>query len=991
MVNRILLLLLPLLPLLISAEHHQQQQTSFELPRTSTSTTLIDLLSNSTEHTKLLHLIQISRLVPTINSLSSASLFAPTNQAIESAGLSSLSTTQDNLQLELRQTLLYHLLNYTLPDSTGPSDSPQLLDSLLFPEPINTGNTDDRRLLLGHQPQKLRIIQRDQDRFIGVDQRGQGGIRLPPPDQFQNATNGILIPIQSILKPPRSLKHLIKSTPTLSTYASILPDRLLDQLDLLPHLTIFAPQNQAWDHLNSIELGYLRSNFSADDSIKLFRQATADNVLGSEGIGYSDLLRREALKHQPAQSFVLFSVDGKPLSIGIDPKSNLPSINGSEIIENDILASNGVLHIVPNLLISSGDNPLQLTPEKYLLALNCTKFVSLFRQANLSSTYLDNRSSDKSYTILAVRDDVLRSTSSSSSLGRSSIDRLKTNDTESLKKSLRYHVIEGNYLIDDLEDGMLLRTELKLQGGSSSNKQRMPVSVSTNDRKGLSKSPIIGFGGANVVGGDPIQVGNTVIYILSQIVEPPSDLLQVALSDIRFSTGVASIFSAKLDHQLQALPELTYLMPTNKAFANLGLIMDYLLLEKSKPDLLQVLKYHAVTEVIYLNELKIGSSQRYPTLEGTELYISKLATNNVTLHGPTVGGVALNGEDKDSEVINKRDVLVENGSMQFISQVELPPGVNIDLRKLMVGAKATTMLELIQATNLTWILDSGVPPSSSKDDRSSSGQKKNKNKEDQINLSRGYTILCPSDSAFTKINLTYFLEDPIRLESLVRQHIIPVYPDESFPGTGDSLDHTHQPPALFEPLYLEDGLVYPTLLSTKEGGPSRFGDLSFRFNRPQEVNNHGDHRGSDDDDDNDRNKFFGKWRVGIKGARGTDQSHDSARILNYGRATPKIISSSSWNSSFIDSSLRISHPDSISFAGGVLAIDIVLLPYYPSFWNRIGKFIFLFFFLTLIAVATGFGGWKIYQIKYRRNNYAAVRVGPGGGIGGYQVVEPMEE
>jgi uncharacterized surface protein with fasciclin (FAS1) repeats len=206
-----------------------------------------------------------------------------------------------------------------------------------------------------------------------------------------------------------------------------------------------------------------------------------------------------------------------------------------------------------------------------------------------------------------------------------------------------------------------------------------------------------------VVGGDPIQLGKTVIYIF-----PPSDLVQVALSDICFSTGVASLFLAKLDYLLKAVPEFTYLMPTNKAFAKLGLIKDYLLLEKSRPDL-QVVKYHAVTEVIYLNKLKMGTSQWYPTLEGTELYIPKLASHNVTLHKPTVGGKALKRETQDSKVINRRDLLIENGSMQSIDQVELPGGVNIGLRKLMMGAKATTMLELIQASNLSWILDSGIP------------------------------------------------------------------------------------------------------------------------------------------------------------------------------------------------------------------------------------------------------------------------------------------
>ncbi|KAI7967087.1 hypothetical protein MJO29_000364, partial [Puccinia striiformis f. sp. tritici] len=930
----------------------QQQQTFAIEPQT---TTLIDLLSKSEEHSKLLQLIQITRLVPLINSLTQATLFAPTNQALDSSELVG-KLQQDNQQLELRQTLLYHLLNFTLPDSI-PTESTQSLDSLLFPVPFNA---DQEVPLLGHQPQKLRIIQRDLTRFIGVNARGQGGISLPDSSEFQNATNGIMIPIQSILSLPPSLKTIIKTHPELSTYSEILPDQFLDQLELLPHLTLFAPQNSAWNNLSSIELDYLKSNFSADDSIKLFRLATADNVLGNEGIGYSDLLRHESDNHK-GHSFDLLSIDGNHLSIGFDRTSKQLSINGSEIVEQDILASNGVLHILPNLLIPSGNNPLELTAEKYLIGLNCTKFVSLFRQANLSTPYLDNQRGDdqKGYTILAVRDDVLGSSTSSIEEYKrfeNSVDRLNNNDTESLSKSLKYHVIEGNYLMEDLKDGLLLKTELKFGGES---KQRIPVSVATKGQSISMKSSIIGFGGANVVGGDPVKIGNTVIYILSQIVQPPSDLIQVALSDIRFSTGVASIFSAKLDHEFKNISQLTYLMPTNKAFSNLGLIMDYLLLEKSKSDLIQVLRYHGILELVYLNELKIGNSQRYPTIEGSELYITVHSSNNVSVHGPTIGGVALNGERQDSEVLNKRDKLIENGSMQFINQVELPSGVNIGIRKLMMGAKATTMLELIQSSNLSWILDYGSPPPSPSSKNSNQG-------EEIINLGRGYTILCPSDTAFTQVNLTYYLEDRSRLESLIRQHIIPVYPDDDEFNSKEGVIRGDL--KSFEPLYIKDGLIYPTLLSIKEGGNSRYGDISFRSNK-----NHP--KSSLDDKEDHEDQFDRKWLVGIKGAQSKNGLHDSSRIINFGRASPKIIPSSLSSSS---------SNDQVSFAGGVLLLDMVLEPYYPSFWDRIGKFILVscvFFFLLSGLAFFGWKGWKKYVDLQNKNK----------STNGYLVVEPMEE
>jgi hypothetical protein len=55
-------------------------------------------------------------------------------------------------------------------------------------------------------------------------------------------------------------------------------------------------------------------------------------------------------------------------------------------------------------------------------------------------------------------------------------------------------------------------------------------------------------------------------------------------------------------------------------------------------------------------------------------------------------------------------LFTKNGRGQFIDEDELPSGVNIGLRKLMICATVTTMLELIRVSNLNWILNSGLPP-----------------------------------------------------------------------------------------------------------------------------------------------------------------------------------------------------------------------------------------------------------------------------------------
>lgn len=149
----------------------------------------------------------------------------------------------------------------------------------------------------------------------------------------------------------------------------------------------------------------------------------------------------------------------------------------------DIYASNGVLHLVSSLLIPEG--ALQITPEKYLLALNCTSFVSMLRSVNLTDLIRDT---EQKYTILAPQDDVL------DILGDSD---LPEKGSPELKKLLQYHFVPGHWTAEKLENGMLLETTLE-EEGLKGGKQVLSVDVhhSGKDSKGLQ------FAGASVIG-DP--------------------------------------------------------------------------------------------------------------------------------------------------------------------------------------------------------------------------------------------------------------------------------------------------------------------------------------------------------------------------------------------------------------------------------------------------------------------------------------------------------
>lgn len=180
------------------------------------------------------------------------------------------------------------------------------------------------------------------------------------------------------------------------------------------------------------------------------------------------------------------TISGSTLEIVRSPESHKTIVSSSELIDHDIYASNGVLHTVNSLLIPPGE--LKITPEKHLLTLNCTSFVSLLHSVDL--TWLIN-STDTPYTILAPRDDVL-------DLFGGVDDGLPERGSDPLRQTLSYHFLPGKWYAEKLQDGMLVETALKERGLNDGN-QVMDISVSGEDGK-HPKERSISFGGAAVMG-----------------------------------------------------------------------------------------------------------------------------------------------------------------------------------------------------------------------------------------------------------------------------------------------------------------------------------------------------------------------------------------------------------------------------------------------------------------------------------------------------------
>lgn len=185
-------------------------------------------------------------------------------------------------------------------------------------------------------------------------------------------------------------------------------------------------------------------------------------------------------------SFPVTTISGSNLEIVVSPETGKTTVSTAELIKKDIYASNGVLHTVSSLLFSP--DALKPTPEKYLLTLNCTTFVSMIHSVNLTTLI---NSTNEEYTILAPKDEVLK-------LFTGDDDGLPDVGTDELKRLLSYHFLPGKWKPGQLKDGMLLETTLE-ETGLEGARQVVDIAVSPRDEK-QKKERSIRFGGASILG-----------------------------------------------------------------------------------------------------------------------------------------------------------------------------------------------------------------------------------------------------------------------------------------------------------------------------------------------------------------------------------------------------------------------------------------------------------------------------------------------------------
>lgn len=913
-----------------------------------------------------------------------------------------------------------------------PIESPHMHSSLHFPtrrglhEPSRPGpipqppegpthpGDEDQGGLLGGEGQKLRMIwrwrdeqQQDEDKkrdprgslYINVDAQGRDGVAAL---REYRTRHGTVVSINGTLALPPAFSTVVRTHPSLSALSALLSDETLHTLSVTAHSTFFLPTSHSFDQLPQLARQYLFRNISQEEQNEAWRSVKWDRtklagwhvsgrgLLSDQGewgrVAYAERLRAAADLSGRGQ---LTTILGGPLSFFYNASAQDArlQVGGNDIVEEDILTENGVVHIVDSLLLPN-PSALNLNVEKTLLALNASRFVTMMRKAGLESYLLQGGSDEPddtddapeaqsgNWTFIVPSDETLKDwlaqnpelnrwwhemEGSSDEVSSLTTTMMTTKPAKAaLRDLLKYHIIPDAVMPNNLTDGGLVATELRnwrLKEG----RQRIVTTVSEpqgrshDDRKGNGD---VAFGDANVIADPVIVNGNNsqaVIYLASKLLTPPDNPIQTAVgASLGLSTFVAAVFSAELDKPIKKAPGVTYLIPNNDAFAALGLVMPYLLLsnEQSRDELRKVVEYHSIDEIVYISDFASGK-RRYPTLEGSSIWAGR--DKNGTIEVRRQSHVNEQGKLNAGRPakVRAKDLLTSTGVLHEIDQVELPADLSLTSGKLLKGAKCDTFRELVIKAGYGFILN-GTAPEPETDEIGAtfkSGKKKRDKKHKRRHrlfedYRQSYILLAPTDQAFARINVTYYLSNPDALQKLVQLHILPspAVEDEENVRLADMQGNGDRNRL---PLGVRDALSLPSLLDKSVGGSSSYGKIAFRDiggggssrGHRQNQDGRGDNgRGDDDDDDDDDTKLG--WLLGISGSRGSSspvadddtmrhnrrKDRHSAQALNFGReslAIPKRFredDEQKWQRSI----------------GGVLTLDSVLIPYEPNWFYRWG-------------------------------------------------------
>ncbi len=541
-----------------------------------------DIVSNSDVHNTLQAAIEAAGLVETLQSAGPYTLFAPTDAAFAALPAGLIDALLADPTGDLTQILFYHVLN-GVALSTDLSDG-QIVTTL--------------------QGQTVTVTFSNGNVFINDAQVIAADLL---------ADNGVVHVIDAVLVPSleetTTVFDIISGSEVHNTLQAALEAAGLDaDLSTAGPFTVFAPTDAAFAALPAGLVAELLADPTGElTNILLY------HVLS--GAVTSDLLSEGTYT----------TLNGSDVTITFDGPNVL--VNGNQVIIADLIADNGVVHVIDVVLLPGSGNPATVVD----IIVNSDVHNTL-EAAVIAADLAGTLSTDGPFTVFAPTDAAF------AALPAGLLDALLADPTGELTNILLYHVVGGTALSTDLSDGQTITT---LNG------QDVTITLNAGN---------VFVNDAQVIIADLIA-DNGVVHVIDAVLVPaalPATVYDIIVASDVHNTLELAINTAGLDGALQEEGPFTVFAPTDAAFAAIPLATITALLADI-PALTDALLYHVVAGQSLSTDLSNGQS------------IETLNTQNVT--------ITISGTDvfvNDAQVI-VADLLAQNGVVHVIDAVIFGP------------------------------------------------------------------------------------------------------------------------------------------------------------------------------------------------------------------------------------------------------------------------------------------------------------------------------
>ncbi len=486
----------------------------------------------------------------------------------------------------------------------------------------------------------------------------------------------------------KTITDIASETSNLSTlYAALQASGLDDALDSGGPFTVFAPSNDAFAKLDPDELNTIISTPSLLVSLLQYHVVAAEVFSGD-------------LSNGPVQTLL----SGQTVDVSV--AGGGVTLNGSSNVTNaDIDASNGVIHIIDEVLIPE-DFVAQTIVQIAASNPNFSTLVAALSKPELSDLLAAANDPTSDLTVFAPTNDAFDATLAA--LGKESIDDIPV---ELLREIVTYHILGSAVFSNQLTDGAEVETLLT---GES-------VTVDLTDG--------VKINDATVVLAD-VQAVNGVIHAVNGVLLPSfvanslGTIGEVVLFNKDFTVLAAALRRADL---LGAVSDpdanLTVFAPDNAAFVAAGITS---LDDVDDATLTAVLTYHVLGAKVLSTQLP--ESGIAETLQGGNIYLGYLFNQRVLINGLTE--------------IKAVDIEKSNGVIHVIDRTLVPPAPNVveialALANADEGADFTILTSLLASDEYSDIADAIIA-------------------EDNI------TVFAPNDAAFGEIDTSTLTEEQIR-------------------------------------------------------------------------------------------------------------------------------------------------------------------------------------------------------------------------------------